>query len=134
MYPLTGSVSVSDTSCDWPDTEENSRRTVFCARMQSEISKYDELCRCMCACVYCACIVCACACVCVRVLCVSVRACVCACVYCVCVCMRACVCVRACLSVCLCHTIFYTAYFLVGDKPWPVDISPKPVRTTVFIC
>ena len=37
-----------DTECDWPDTEENQRRTVFCAHMHMQRSKFEELCRCTC--------------------------------------------------------------------------------------
>ena len=46
MYPLTASISPEDSQCDWPDTEENRRRAVFCAHMDMQLSNFEELCRC----------------------------------------------------------------------------------------
>ena len=140
---MTGSVATpdtetdTDTECDWPDTEENQHRTVFCARMHAQLSKYEELCRCMCVClsvclsvsvcVGCVCVVCVCVCLCVSVcVCVCVHCvcvhcvcvlcvCMCVCVLCVCVCVCVvclCVCVYVCLCVCVVCVIVCVCLFV----------------------
>ena len=65
MYPLAANVPLEDApledaaKCDWPDTAENRRRTVFCALMHTQRIIFKELCRCR-LCVYVCVLVCMC--------------------------------------------------------------------------